>query len=84
MTFMTQRSPVSAIEQRISGLASWLDEQAPYVQFDQRHLDANTPEQAYWHLGYLTALRDTLQHLRDASACTNDTSSPFPVNGLDE
>jgi hypothetical protein len=35
-------------------------DEAPYITADQRHLDANTPERAYWHYGYQAALRDVL------------------------
>jgi hypothetical protein len=32
----------------------------------QRHLDAGTPERAYWHAGYASALKDILRTLRGA------------------
>jgi hypothetical protein len=30
---------------------------------DQRHLDAGTAEQAYWHHGYYSAVIDVMRHL---------------------
>ena len=39
-------------------LEEWLDECCPYAAVDQKHLDDGTPEQAYWHLGYMAALAD--------------------------
>ncbi len=36
---------------------------APYTDVDQRHLDANTPERAYWHHGYQAALNDVMTML---------------------
>ena len=84
MTFMTQKPVFSALEHRIHGVAVWLDDAAPYAQFDQRHLDTGTPEQAYWHLGYVAALRDALQLLRDAEENTSDTSSQTRATGQDE
>lgn len=45
---------------RADGIKEWLDETAPYVFADQRHLDENTPERAYWHYGYRAALLDVL------------------------
>ncbi len=45
-------------EDRRSELLKWLSENAPYVAADQKHLDENTPERAYWHHGYLSALTD--------------------------
>jgi hypothetical protein len=52
-----------AIEDRINGLTEWLAEHAPEWR-EQAHLDEGSSERVYWHLGYLTALRD-LQKLRD-------------------
>jgi hypothetical protein len=37
-----------------------MTEETPYTTADQRHLDANTPDRAYWHLGYQAALQDVL------------------------
>ncbi len=45
------------IEDRIRGLSVWLDENEPEMD-RQAHLDEGSSERAYWHLGYLTALRD--------------------------
>ena len=43
---------VSAIRARMQGVREWVAEMAPYVTSDQRHLDADTPEEAYWNYGY--------------------------------
>lgn len=43
-------------------------EEAPYVTADQRHLDANTPERAYWHYGYQAALADVLTIIEGRSS----------------
>ena len=52
----------------------WLSLEAPYTAADQRHLDAHTPEQAYWHLGYRSALADVLRLLStDHHRGTEDT-----------
>ena len=51
---------------------------SPYAFTDQRHLDANTPERAYWHLGYCAALSDVLRRLNgdvSQSPGSADTSS---------
>lgn len=50
----------SAIQARLNGIREWMAAEAPYVGADQRHLDANTPERAYWHYGYQAALQDVL------------------------
>jgi hypothetical protein len=49
---------MAQIERRRAAMSKWLDENAPYAQADQAHLRANTPERAYWHYGYMIALRD--------------------------
>jgi hypothetical protein len=46
------------VASRIAELTDWLQENAPTIMDDQKHLDAGTAEQAYWHYGYLMALRD--------------------------
>jgi hypothetical protein len=60
----TPADPLDAIEQRITGMSEWLRENAPYCFHDQNHLDADTPERAYWHYGYLVALKDMRRLLR--------------------
>lgn len=51
---------ISIIEFRRDSIASFLDDHAPYTSTEQQHLDARTPEQAYWHHGYQAALADIL------------------------
>ena len=46
------------IEARIAALEAWLRNVAPDIADEQKHLDVDTPERAYWHYGYLVALRD--------------------------
>lgn len=53
-------SASSAIRIRANGLRRWLKENAPACAKEQRHLDEGTAERAYWHYGYLCALRDAL------------------------
>lgn len=57
---MKQAPTYALIEQRRDGIRKWLDETSPYITADQKHLDAATPEQAYWHYGYERALSDVL------------------------
>ncbi len=76
---MTAQAPLIIIETRIAQLADWLENEAPYAQFDQSHLDAGTPEQAYWHLGYRAALKDALKLLSDEIAGNDDTSNRSPA-----
>lgn len=51
------------IRNRHDAIKAELVEVAPYAFTDGRHLDANTPERAYWHLGYIAALSDVLRLL---------------------
>jgi hypothetical protein len=59
---MTKLDPKleSLIRQRMDKIQEWIGDEAPYIVADQLHLDANTPERAYWHYGYRAALRDVL------------------------
>ena len=55
------------IRNRHAAIKQELMEVAPYAFTDGRHLDANTPERAYWHLGYIAALSDALRMLSEVS-----------------
>lgn len=57
---MQHQRDISLLQQRRDGIRQWLDDEAPYTDCDQRHLDANTPERAYWHHGYQAALGDII------------------------
>lgn len=46
------------IEQRIQDLSGWLGREYPEIENDHAHLDAGTTARAYWHFGYLMALKD--------------------------
>lgn len=69
---MEQKSTKSRLEARIRAIEKWLDDTAPYARSDQRHLDAYTPEQAYWHLGYQAALIDSLAAFSDSDGETGE------------
>lgn len=60
---MFQKASVSMLRQRRDNIREWLEEEAPYTDVDQRHLDAHTPERAYWHHGYQAALSDVMAML---------------------
>jgi len=55
--------PRAKLQARIDGLEAWLRENHPEIGGQQKHLDAGSSERAYWHYGYLTALRDALNLL---------------------
>jgi hypothetical protein len=58
--------PLEAVDRRIAGLKNWLIENAPYCAADQAHLNENGVERAYWHFGYLAALKDVRRILSEA------------------
>lgn len=55
------------------------------VLSEQRHLDAEAPERAYWHAGYRTALIDALRLLQDSSEShhSGDSAEGFPLAAPD-
>jgi hypothetical protein len=55
-----KRSVSTTIEGRIRELTQWIAENARACESEQRHLDEGSMERAYWHYGYLCALRDVL------------------------
>jgi hypothetical protein len=63
---MSESNPFSFLRRRRDNIRDWLDDEAPYTALDQRHLDADTPERAYWHHGYQAALTDVLEILSSA------------------
>jgi hypothetical protein len=54
---------IERVRERERNLTEWLRDNAPFCVTDQKHLDADTPERAYWHYGYMVALRDVLKRL---------------------
>ncbi len=45
---------------RIKTIKDWLMLEHPDIFHEQKHLDEGTTERAYWHYGYLVALKDIL------------------------
>ena len=80
---MIDEKAYDRITRRAAELEAWLEQEAPYARFDQRHLDPHTPEQAYWHLGYQRALADVLS-LISGTGDSVRTASPSPPAGPDE
>ena len=50
---------VESFKTRLADLRSHLTD----IASDQKHLDAGTPEQAYWHFGYAAAMSDAVKAL---------------------
>jgi hypothetical protein len=56
------------IEARRRALNIWLTENAPACRSEQKHLEEGSQERAYWHYGYMVALRDVMQFLAGDNA----------------
>jgi hypothetical protein len=61
--YNVERSRIQEISDKADALTGWLSEHALHCETVQKHLDPNTVEQAYWHYGYLCALKDILRLL---------------------
>lgn len=82
---MVDERHILLIEKRRDAIRAWLEEAAPYAVHDQRHLDAHTPEQAYWQYGYQMALDDILRMLATSGSAfdSEDKSNPTEVAAPD-
>jgi hypothetical protein len=49
-----------SLERRASVIEEWLQTNHPSIRDEQAHLDTGSPQRAYWHYGYLMAIRDIL------------------------
>jgi hypothetical protein len=58
--YSIERSHIQALSDKADALMRWLAENACCCETSQRHLDPGTIEQAYWHYGYVCAIRDIL------------------------
>ncbi len=73
---MTDQRSIALLRERRRQINQWLDEEAPYTEADQLHLDVGTPERAYWHHGYQAGLADAIQLLtRTAEKSRNGGTS---------
>lgn len=54
------KEAIVKLTERRDGIKRHLADEAAFTFADQKHLDANTPERAYWHHGYMSALADAL------------------------
>jgi hypothetical protein len=61
---------IEKIAKRLSEIEVFLRENRAILE-PQKHADLFSPERAYWHAGYASALRDVLTSLQDTR------NSPF-------
>ncbi len=73
---MSLLDKIALIERRRDGIREWLDEESPYTDADQKHLDTDSPERAYWHHGYQAALNDILALLTPAGRISGSADTP--------
>ena len=73
---MSLLDKIALIERRRDGIREWLDEESPYTDADQKHLDTDIPERAYWHHGYQAALSDILDLLTPAGRISGSADTP--------
>ena len=60
---MSAEGNLAVLLERRDRIRDWLARQTEHATFEQKHLDAGTPEQTYWHHGYQSALDDMLKLL---------------------
>lgn len=73
---------IKTILNRIEAVSVLIDNGLNAVELaQQRHLDAASPERAYWHAGYRSALIDALRLLKDAEEQVHNRDS---VDGCHE
>lgn len=58
---MSAEKNLVLMAERRDQIREWLEQQEEPTDLDQKHLDSGTPEQAYWHHGYQSALDDVLK-----------------------
>jgi hypothetical protein len=61
---MSAEKDLKVLVERRDRIREWLAGQAEPATSEQKHLDADTPERAYWHHGYQAALDDMLKLLK--------------------
>ncbi len=59
---MSAEERLTILVQRRDKIREWLAGKGAHTN-EQKHLDTDTPEQAYWHHGYQSALDDMIELL---------------------
>ena len=76
MGCMSIKRKILLLQRRRDDIREWLDLEAPFAEVDQKHLDADTSERAYWHHGYQAALTDVLDMLNHAERKAGSGDTP--------
>ena len=74
----TSFADLQKLRTRMAGISERLEGHWAAKLNEQRHLDRDTTESAYWHSGYHQALADVLQLMSHPQAIydTSDKSNP--------
>ena len=67
---------IARINGRIEDLARWMKLNAPECSIEQKHLNEDSQERAYWHFGYLAALKDVMRLLAEVDGTTRKYDRP--------
>jgi hypothetical protein len=73
---MSHREKMALLERRRNAIQEWLEDEAPHAALDQKHLEAASPERAYWHHGYQAALTDILELLSPVGRISGSADIP--------
>ncbi len=73
---MSARLTIEGLNTRAATIGKWLEDQSSAELGQQKHLDRNTAECAYWHLGYQQALNDAAAMLRCVSPEADTAGMP--------
>lgn len=67
-----QEAALQRIRHRAKAIEMWLQKNGGAALDEQRHLDTGSRERAYWHYGYMVALRDVLRLISGQSPSLED------------
>jgi hypothetical protein len=67
---------IERIEDRVKDLTEWVTQNASICIAEQKHLDEGSQERAYWHYGYLVALKDALSLLVEQDQLSRKSDMP--------
>ena len=62
----TEFKDFEEVRERADELAEWISESSADLVGEQRQLQVGSREHAYWHYGYMVALRDILRFMADS------------------
>jgi hypothetical protein len=55
------KETITQLRVRIRELTQWLQQECPHCFTEQKHLEQDSSERCYWHMGYMSALTDAVQ-----------------------